>query len=87
MRKKEARTKEVGSFEAKVHLSELLQEANHGAWITITRRGHPIAQLIPYIKTQTSITRNQTLQRFSTIRKSQKSSVVIKDLINEGRQH
>jgi prevent-host-death family protein len=37
----------VGAFEAKTHLSELLDQVENGQEITITRRGHPVAKLVP----------------------------------------
>lgn len=37
----------VGAIEAKVHLSELLDSVQLGEHITITKRGKPVAQLIP----------------------------------------
>lgn len=37
----------VGAFEAKTHLSELLERAERGEEITITRRGVPVARLGP----------------------------------------
>lgn len=39
--------KEVGAFEAKTHLSRLLDEVEQGASVTITRHGKRIAELIP----------------------------------------
>jgi prevent-host-death family protein len=39
--------REVGSFEAKTHLSELLAAVEAGETVTITRRGKPVAQLVP----------------------------------------
>ena len=39
-------TKSVGSFEAKTHLSALLEQAGHGACIEITKRGKPMAILV-----------------------------------------
>lgn len=39
--------KEIGSFEAKTHLSRLLEEVAAGAEYVITRRGAPVAKLIP----------------------------------------
>jgi prevent-host-death family protein len=39
---------EVGSFEAKNKLSELLDRAEHGEEIVITRRGKPVAKLGPF---------------------------------------
>ena len=40
-------TETVGAFEAKTHLSELLQKVEEGGTFVITRHGKPIAQLIP----------------------------------------
>lgn len=39
------RTIEVGAFEAKTHLSQLLDEVERGAQVKITRRGKPVAVL------------------------------------------
>ena len=39
--------REVGAFEAKTHLSELLAAVEAGEMITITRRGKPVAELRP----------------------------------------
>jgi prevent-host-death family protein len=37
----------VGAYEAKTHLPELLKRVENGETITITRHGHPVAQLVP----------------------------------------
>lgn len=37
--------REVGAFEAKTHLSALLDEVARGETIIITRRGRPVARL------------------------------------------
>jgi prevent-host-death family protein len=39
--------KTVGAFEAKTHLNELLRQVSEGETIRITRRGVPIAKLVP----------------------------------------
>ena len=39
--------KSVGAFEAKTHLSELLERVSRGEKITITRHGVPVAEVIP----------------------------------------
>ena len=39
--------REVGAFEAKTHLSELLVVVEAGETVTITRRGKAVAQLVP----------------------------------------
>jgi len=42
-----ATRQEVGAFEAKTHLSRLLDEVERGASIVITRHGKPVAELRP----------------------------------------
>ena len=37
----------VGAFEAKTHLSALLERVGQGESFTITRHGKPIARLVP----------------------------------------
>ena len=37
----------VGAFEAKTHFSQLIERAMHGEVIFITRRGKPVAKLVP----------------------------------------
>lgn len=44
---------EVGSFEAKNKLSELLERAERGEEIVITRRGRPVAKLVAFHDTAT----------------------------------
>ena len=38
---------EVGAYEAKTHLSRLLERVASGERITITRHGVPVARLVP----------------------------------------
>lgn len=37
----------VGAYEAKTHLARLLDRVARGETLTITRRGHPVARLVP----------------------------------------
>lgn len=39
--------KQVGSFEAKTHLSRLLREVEAGEMVEILRNGHAIARIVP----------------------------------------
>lgn len=41
--------REIGAFEAKTHLSELLAAAEAGESVLITRRGAPVARLVPAV--------------------------------------
>ena len=38
---------EVGAFDAKTHLSSLLDKVTQGEEVLITRRGVPVARLVP----------------------------------------
>ena len=40
----------VGAYEAKTHLSELLEKVEAGEEITITKHGTPVAKLVPVKK-------------------------------------
>jgi prevent-host-death family protein len=40
--------KHVGIFEAKIHLSTLLEEVERGGEVMITRHGKPVAKLVTY---------------------------------------
>lgn len=42
--------KTVGAFEAKTHFSALLERAERGEEITITRRGKAVARIVPMAK-------------------------------------
>lgn len=41
-------TNEVGVFDAKTNLSQLIERVEHGESIVITRHGAPVARLVPY---------------------------------------
>ena len=43
---------QIGSFEAKNNLSALLERAERGEEIVITRRGRPVAKLVPFGETR-----------------------------------
>ena len=77
----------VGAYEAKTHLSELLEKVEAGGEIIITKHGAPVAKLVP-VRKETSAE-----QRAAAIKRIQKLSaglslggLKIKDLINEGRR-
>ena len=44
------RSNVVGAYEAKTHLSELLEKVEAGEEITITKHGAPVAKLVPVRK-------------------------------------
>jgi prevent-host-death family protein len=78
--------REVGTFEAKNKLSELLDQVEHGAEIVITRRGKAVAKLVP---AQPGFDREKAKRAAAGLRETSKGlrlrGLKIKDLINEGR--
>jgi prevent-host-death family protein len=40
--------RQIGAFEAKNRLSELLVAVENGAEVTITKHGRPVAKLVPF---------------------------------------
>lgn len=76
----------VGLFEAKQKLSELVERASAGERIGITRRGKLAALLVP---AQGDVDLKEVFARIEQIRKSAKplpKGTTVKDLIEEGRR-
>ena len=78
--------REVGAFEAKNKLGQLLDQVEHGEEIIITRRGRAVARLVP---TESGFDRDKARRAVAGILELSKSATLgglkIKDLINEGR--
>jgi prevent-host-death family protein len=80
----------VGAFEAKTHLSELLQRVEKGSEFTITRHGKPVARLVPAVDPQTDTGARQAWLLAESRRLRKKNTLgglKIRDLVNEGRKY
>jgi prevent-host-death family protein len=76
----------IGTFEAKTHLTRLLQRVAAGEEFTITRHGAPVARLVP-VKPAGSRQLRETIAKLKQFSKGQTlGGLKIKDLINEGRR-
>ena len=76
----------VGSFDAKTHLPALLDRVAKGEAIQITRRGVPLAQLVP-VKTPQPQDAKAAARRIREVRCGVRlRGVTIRELINEGRR-
>jgi prevent-host-death family protein len=77
----------VGAFDAKTHLNGLLKRVSEGETIRITRRGIPIAKLVPADAGE----KEQPDKLVREIRELRKSAtlgkITIRGLINEGRHY
>jgi prevent-host-death family protein len=76
----------VGAYEAKTHLPELLRRVEKGERITITKHGHPVAELVP-----ASDERRQrvaeSIAKLEQLREGRKlGDMTIRQLIDEGRR-
>ena len=76
---------EIGSFDAKTKLPEILRRVASGEAFTITNRGKPIADLIPSQATTLS-KRKATIQKILNTKKHTLSDDDLKELIESGRK-
>ena len=78
-------TLEIGAFEAKNRLSELLRAAEAGRSIVITRHGRPVARLVP---ADDGTTRDLAELRaaFAEVRRGIEGTVDVRELVEEGRR-
>jgi prevent-host-death family protein len=80
-------SKTVGAYQAKTHLSQLLEKVEAGEEITITKHGTPVAKLVPVKKEASpeelvaAIGRIQKLASGLSLR-----GLKVKDLISKGRR-
>lgn len=74
----------VGAFEAKTHLSSLLQRVEAGEEVTITKHGRPIARLVP-VGEKASRDWKSFWARVDAYRVPVGSGAEIKAAIEEGR--
>jgi prevent-host-death family protein len=77
----------VGAFEAKTHLSELLDRVKRGERITITRHGVPEAMLVPIEETGSGLTHREVVEGMRALRKRVKrDSMSVREMVREGRR-
>lgn len=77
----------VGAFEAKTHLSALLERVKRGHKIMITKHGAPAAMLVPVNETEPKLTHEQIVEGMRALRKRvRKDSMTVREMIREGRR-
>ena len=79
----------IGAFEAKTHLSRLLEKVAAGEKFVITRHGKPVAQLVPIDSDDESLRlrRQAAIVRLKTLGDGNKlGRLTIRKLIDEGRK-
>ncbi len=79
---------EIGAFEAKTRLSELLRETERGRSFAIRRRGKVVARLVPPGPEEGEpMEPDQVWKALREIRKRVPGPVRVRELIDEGRRH
>lgn len=87
----------VGAFDAKTHLSALLDRVERGEEITITRRGRAVARLVPAVEPVARMAPDEAagiVERFRHLREELRAAGVrpftrgeIVDLVRSGRKY
>ncbi|AMP02587.1 type II toxin-antitoxin system Phd/YefM family antitoxin [Collimonas pratensis] len=77
---------EIGAFDAKAKLSELLRGVGHGQRYTITVRGKPVADLVPsetsaHTEAQAAVAAMQAFKKITGV-----SNEDVSEMISEGRR-
>lgn len=78
---------EIGAYEAKTHLPELLRQVKAGKRFTITHRGEAIADLVP-AEAARPTNAAAAIERFRAFMRENPvtaGNVNVRDLIEEGR--
>lgn len=77
----------IGAFEAKTHLSALLDRVAKGEKITITRHGVPAALLMPVTGAETKLTHKEIVEGMRALRRRVKRvKMTVREMIEEGRR-
>ena len=77
----------VGAYEAKTHLSKLLEKVEAGEEITITKHGVPVAKLVPVRKEVSAKQRVAAIERIQRLATGLSlGGLKVKDLVQEGRR-
>ena len=77
----------VGAYEAKTHLSELLEKVEAGEEITITKHGAPVAKLVPVKKRASPEERIAAIGRIEKLASGLSlRGLKVKDLLSDGRR-
>jgi prevent-host-death family protein len=76
----------VGAYEAKTHLSRLLDEVAEGKTVTITRHGHDVARIVP-VSARTATSARDAAAALREARKCvRRGRTSVRAMIAEGRR-
>ena len=79
-------TVHIGAYQAKTHLSRLLEQVEQGERIIITKHGAPVAVLAPYAAAS-RISVSETISALHSFRRQHRlDGLSLRDMIEEGRR-
>ena len=81
-------SQQIGSYEAKTHFSQIIEKVENGADFIITKRGKPVAKIIPF-EQEKKMTRKEAIQALREMRKlyrGKPGDFNIREAIEEGRK-
>ena len=79
---------QIGAYEAKTHFSRILEEAEQGTDFIVTKRGKPVAKIIPF-EQEPEMTFKEAVEQLKEFRKlyrGKPGSFNIREAIEEGRK-
>ncbi len=78
----------IGAFDAKTHLSALLDRVAKGERITITRHGIPAALLVPVEEAEAKLSHKEIVAGMRALRQRVKpGKMSVREMVNEGRRY
>jgi prevent-host-death family protein len=78
--------RQLGAFEAKTHLSKLLEEVEAGEQVLITRHGKAVARLVP-VEPSADERRRQAVERLRQFRHGKTlGGLTLQELRDQGRK-
>ena len=64
----ECMAKRIGALEARTHFSQIIEQAEQGEDFVITRRGRPVAKIVPFIQAP-KMTRQEAFAQLMEMRR------------------
>ena len=84
---KDSSVSEIGAFEAKMHLPQLLERVRKGERFVITKHGNPVAELMPFRKRDPEKIR-AAIEDLKAFQKAHRlGGLSVREMIEEGRKY
>lgn len=79
--------KQLGAYEAKTHLSRILDQVEQGESFMISKHGRPVAVLLPVSRSAPQLPAGEVVARLRINRRGRTlGDVTVRELIDDGRR-